>query len=272
MGGRSPGEPEASEAIVLALPEEATLAAWFRVFLAEVNEVDPIRAPQPPPHVEHLWDWHTPEEREHETRIAEIAAKIRDLNAEQARAKGRLDDAAQIANAGIRRSIWADGDDLVAAIGEILSCLGFVVRDIDAEREHGEQKRGDLRLALAGRSGWEAIAEVKGYTGGTKTSDVRQIREYRDRYSGEERRIPSRTWWIANPFRTMDPSDRPAPDSSVGERAADIGAVHVLATDLYKLWARVARGELSQELAAQQLIDAAPGLWSPGALVPGRGT
>ena len=95
---------------------------------------------------------------------------------------------------------------------------------------------------------------------------------FRDRYSGEEKRIPSRTWWIANPFRTMDPSDRPAPDSSVGEKAADIGAVHVLATDLYKLWARVARGELSQELAAQQLIDAAPGLWSPGALVPGKGT
>lgn len=269
---KGPGEPEAQVAIVLALPEQATLAAWFRVFLAEVHEVDRTRVPQPPPRVDTLWDWHTPEERVHHTRIVEIEDTIKDLQAEKTRAKDDLDAATQIADAGVRRSIWADGDDLVAAIGEILSGLGFVVRDLDAEREHGEAKREDLRLTVADRPGWEAIAEVKGYTGGTKTSDVRQIREYRDRYFGEEQRIPDRTWWIANPYRTMDPSNRPVPESTVGERAADIGAVHVLAIDLYRLWARVMRGELEDVRAVQQLLEAAPGLWSLDALHPDTAT
>ena len=64
----------------------------------------------------------------------------------------------------------------------------------------------------------------------------------------------------------MDPSSRLVPDSNVGEASANIETVYVLATDLYRLWASVAAGSLENAQAIQQLIDAAPGLWSPTVL------
>ena len=195
-------------------------------------------------------------------RIAEISDEVERLEAERERIEGDLDAASEKADAGIRRCIWADGDDLVAAVGDILEELGFVVRHMDAEPEQGKPKREDLRLTISDHAGWEAIAEVKSYIKGTRTNDARQIREHRDRYTIEKGNPPNLTLWIANTHRAMDPSSRPAPDSNVSEAAENIGAVHVLTTDLYRLWVLVAAGNLKEAQAVQQLIDAAPGLWS----------
>ncbi|MYA40528.1 MAG: hypothetical protein F4Z31_01880 [Gemmatimonadetes bacterium] len=149
-------------------------------------------------------------------------------------------------------------------MGHILEGLGFVVRDMDAEKRQGEPKREDLRLTLFESTGWEAMVEVKGYTNGTRTSDARQIREHRDLYIKEEGHPPDLTLWVANPYRSIvDPSGRPAPDNNVGESAANIEAVHVLTTDLFRLWALVQWGHIEQEGALQQLVGATPGLWSP---------
>ncbi len=156
------------------------------------------------------------------------------------------------------------GDDLVAAVGDILKQLGFVVRHMDAEQEQGKPKREDLRLTLTDPPEWEAIAEVKGYTRGTKTNDGRQIRQHRELYIKEQSSPPDLTLWIVNTHRGMDPSSRPTPDSNVGEAAANIGAVHVLTTDLYRLWVLVATGKLEKAQAVQQLIGAEPGLWTTG--------
>ena len=115
------------------------------------------------------------------------------------------------------------------AVKEILEELGFAVRDMDAETEQGQPKREDLRLTIPDRSGWEAIAEVKGYPGGTKTSDARQIREFRDRYISETSRAPDLTLWIANTHRHVaDPSSRPAPDGNVGETSPGGVAAQVM--------------------------------------------
>lgn len=263
-----PNAPEVPAAVILTLPTEASLAAWFRAFLADVHEVDPIRVPQPPPRIDHSWEWHTPTERALEERILEIEGEIGDLETDQSEVKVQLAAATRDADAGIRRCVWVDGDDLVAAVRELLTDLGFVVRDMDAGRAPGEPKREDLRLTLADGSDWEAIVEVKGYTRGTKTSDSRQIREHRDRYSAEAGDVPDQTFWIANSYRTLEPTARPAPDGNVNETAMNVGIVHVLATDLYMLWARVARGELRMEQASQLLIDAVPGLWIPDAPGP----
>ena len=257
---------ESEVAIALALPKEASLSAWFRAFLADIHELDRARVPQAPPRLENPSDWYTPDERVLAKRIAEISDKIERLEAEREQIESDLDAASKEADAGIRRCIWADGDDLVSAVGNILEELGFVVSHMDAEQEQGKPKREDLRLTLADRPGWEAIAEVKGYTKGSRTNDTRQIHEYRKRYILKKSRLPDLTLWIANTHRTMDPSSRPAPDSNVGDAAANIGAIQVLVTDLYRLWAFVAAGSLENAQAVQQLIDAAPGLWSPPAL------
>ena len=140
---------------------------------------------------------------------------------------------------------------------------------MDADLPEGEQKREDLRLTLPDRSDWEAIVEVKGYTRGTRTNDARQIREHRDRYIEEERRTPDLAMWLANSFRTIDPSSRPAPDQNVREAAANVGAVHVQATDLYRQWALVAAGRLKPETVVLSLVKAAPGLWTPPSLGSG---
>ena len=261
-----PETPKGWIALALILPKEVDLSAWFRAFLADIHELDPTRVPQAPPRLGNPSDWYTPEERALAKRIAEISDEVERLVAERERIEGDLNAASEEADAGIRRCIWADGDDLVASVGDILEKLGFVVRHMDAGLQQGKPKREDLRFTLADRPEWEAIAEVKGYPKSTKTNDSRQIREQRERYIGKKKSPPDLTLWIVNTHRAMDSSSRPAPDSNVGEAADNIGAVHVLTTDLYRLWALVAAGSLKKTQAVQQLIDAAPGLWSPPAL------
>lgn len=263
---KKPETPKGWIALALVLPKEVDLSAWFWAFLADVHELDPARVPQAPPRLGNPSDWYTPQEGSLAKRIVEIADEVEQLEVERERIENDLDAASKEADAGIRRCIWADGDDLVASVGDILEKLGFVVRHMDAERQQSEPKREDLRLTLVDCPGWEAIAEVKGYTGGTRTNDARQIREYRDRYIIEESRPPDLMLWIANTHRTMDPSSRLVPDSNVGEAAANIGAIHVLATDLYRLWALVATGSIEKAQAVRLLIGADPGRWSLPAL------
>ena len=137
---------------------------------------------------------------------------------------------------------------------------------MDAGLEPNEQKYEDLRLTLPHRPDWEAIVEVKGYTKGTRTNDALQLRKHREHYIVDKGRPPDFTIWLANPFRQIDPSSRPAPVRNVGEAAENIGAVHVLATDLYRLWVLVQTGDLIANDVVQDLVDASTGLWSPKAL------
>ena len=261
--------PEGSASLVLVLPKEASLSGWFRAFLADIHEFDPAKVPQTPPRLGNPADWYTPEERRLAKRIAEIEKEVDQLKAEGEQIVGDLVVASANADAGIRKCIWADGEDLVMAVGRILTDLGFDVGYMDAEQEEGKPKREDLRLALADRTGWEAIVEIKGYTRGTKTNDARQIREHRERYIGENGTPPDLTLWIANTHRTIeDPSSRPVPDRNVGEAAESIGAVHVLTTDLYRLWTLVVAGELQKAQAIQRLTNAVPGLWTHPATGP----
>lgn len=249
--------------IALAIPEGADLAAWFQAFLSDVHELDPTRVPQPPTRISNPLAWYTPEEREWEQRITDIQGEIEQLQHEHQRAEAQLSAATERANVGIRRCLWTDGDELVEAVGEILEELGFVLRNMDAEKGPGEPKREDLRLTVPDRDGWEALVEVKGYPADTKTRDARQIREYRDLYIKEEGHAPDLTLWVANTHKSVeDPSSRPSPTNDVGQRAELIEAVHVLVADLYRLWVLVQAGSLEQSQALQHLIGASPGLWS----------
>ena len=260
------GQP--STPVALLLPADAELVAWFRAFLCDLHESDPCRVPQAPPSLGQPSDWYTPEERDLADRISQIDSDIERLAAEREQLQADLTAEGKRADKGIRRVLWADGDELIAAVGKVLAEFGFKVRDMDAELTDGDPKREDLRLTRDGTHGWEAIVEVKGYTSGTKTNDARQIREHRDHYIEEEGRRPDLTLWLANPFRTMDPSSRPDPDRNVQDAAANVGAVHVLASDLYRQWTRVAAGSHDAETVVDSLVNADSGLWTP----PGLGS
>ena len=255
-----------SNPIALLLPAASNLVPWFRAFLYDLHEVDPSRVPQAPPRLSQPSDWYTPKERALAGRVAQIESEVDRLKNERVELLTRLTEEGGRADQGIRRVLWADGDDLNDAIAEILDDLGFKVCDMDAELSEGEPKHEDLRLRLPSMPGWEGLVEVKGYTSGTRTNDARQIRDHQKRYRNEEGRYPDLTLWLCNPFRTMDePSSRPAPDSNVKEAAEIAEAVHVLASDLYRQWALVASGCLESEVVVQSLVNAEPGLWTPPA-------
>ena len=271
-----PYQGESPRPIALILPETSNLLAWFRAFLIDLHQADPIRVPQAPPHIGQSSDWYSPGQRVLADRISQIDSEIDRLSEERSRLQAELAEEGQRADSGIRRVLWSDGDELVASAKEVFSGLNFAVRNMDEEKTQGEPKREDLRLALPGKAGWEAMVEVKGYTNGTRTNDSRQIREYRDRYFGEEGRQPDLTIWLSNPFRKRDPcglredgaavcSFRPPPETNVVEAAANIGAVYVLTTDLYRTWALVAAGKLNASTIVNSLVTATPGLWTPPA-------
>lgn len=249
-------------ALTLALPKEVDLSAWFRVFLSDVNEVDPARVPVAPPLLGSPSDWYTPLEHQLAEELVQVAAEIKELEDRQSALEADLAAEGELVDIGMRRAVWSDGEDLVAAVIDILTELGFAVRDMDEGLEPGKPKREDLRLTLADLPGWEAIAEVKGYRRGTKTNDALQIRKHRDLYNSENGRLPDQTLWISNPYRGADPSARPAPDSNIEEAATLAGAVYVSAPDLYQLWAYVAHGGMEVAAAAQLLTVATNGIWT----------
>ena len=254
--------------IGIALPQVANLPAWFRAFLIEIHEADPGCVPRTPPRLSNPSDWYTPEESELAARISEIGKEVEQMVVERESLQVELLSVNETADCGIRQVIWADGDDLVVAVENLLTRLGFAVRNMDSERDSGEPKCEDLRLTVDGIPDWEAMVEVKGYTRGTRTNDARQIREHRERYIAEKGRAPSLTLWIANPHREMDPSLRPAPDGNVRDAAETIGVVYVLTTDLYLQWSLVAHGRLDAEDVVGRLINANPGTWAPPASSP----
>ena len=259
----NPGDGGKSGNIALLLPRASNLVAWFRELLFELHEIDSAKVPLAPPRFSQPSDWYTPQETALAARIKETTSEIARLSYEQAQLHTDLAELGVRADRGIRRALWADGDDLVDVVSEIFSDLGFRVRDMDSELRQGEPKREDLRLSLQGDPSWQAMVEVKGYSGGTRTNDARQIREFRERFIKEEGRLPDLTLWISNPYRVVEPSSRPTPDQGVHDAAETVGALHVLIPDLYRQWALVTEGNLEAETVIQNLANAVPGLWNP---------
>ena len=208
-----------SRPTALLLPGVSNLSAWFRAFLCDLHESDPIRVPQAPPRLSQPSDWYTPQEKALADRISQIESEFECLNSERDQLQQNLAAEGERADRGIRRVLWADGEDLVAAVRGVLTALGFTVRDMDAGLRQDEPRREDLRLTLPCVPGWQAIVEVKGYTSGIRTNDARQIREHREHYIAEEGRPPDLTVWLSNPHRRMDPSSRPDPDQNVKDTA-----------------------------------------------------
>ena len=106
-------------------------------FLAEVHEVDPVSVPQAPPRLGRPSDWYTHREALLAQRVAAIADQIDQLGTAQERVKMELATASEQADSGIRRCIWADGDELVETLQHVFGDLGFKVRMMDAEQTLG---------------------------------------------------------------------------------------------------------------------------------------
>ena len=251
------------DVVALHLPSGATLSSWFRAFLTDISEFDRNRVPEPPSLFSDPSHWYTPEEDAIAGAISEIERESARLERERQRLEEELAREGRRADATVRRTIREDGDELVDAVGEMLEEMGFSVEQMDEPKQPHEAKHEDLRLTVANQPDWQAIVEVKSYTKGIKTNDAQQVRMHRDRYIKETGREPNLTIWLVNPYRAMEPSDRPSPDSNVDDTAKIVEAVCVLTTDLYRLWKSLKTGDSAQGDIVGLLVEAKPGLWRP---------
>ena len=119
-----------STTVTLLLPEAANLAAWFRAFLLDVHESDPLRMPHAPPRLSQPSDWYTPEEHRMANRIAQLESKVACLNSERGQLQQSLITEGLSTDKGIRRVLWSSGEELVEAVSVVLAELEFAVRDM----------------------------------------------------------------------------------------------------------------------------------------------
>ncbi|MYB21698.1 MAG: hypothetical protein F4Y29_04100 [Chloroflexi bacterium] len=251
------------DVVALHLPSGASLSPWFRAFLTDISEFDPKRVPEPPSLLSDSYYWYTPEEDAIAGAISEIERERERLERERQRLVEDLARVGSQAEATVRRTIREDGDQLVDAVGEMLEEMGFAVERMDEAKQTHEAKHEDLRLTLAAQPEWEAIVEVKGYTKGIRANDARQVGMHRERYILETGRKPGLTLWLVNPWREMEPSDRPSPDKQIDENAKMVGAVCMLTTDLYLLWKSLKTGDSSPDEIVRRLVEAEAGLLRP---------
>lgn len=101
--------------VALLLPESANLVAWFRAFLFDLHQSDPNRVPNTPPRLGQPEDWYTPLEMQLADQIAKIEVQMTTIAKERGQLQSELLAADIQANAGIRRILWAQSDELVGA-------------------------------------------------------------------------------------------------------------------------------------------------------------
>ena len=256
------GQGKGLPVVTLALPHVNNLTAWFRAFLQDVHQIHPQSVPTPPPRLSQPSDWYTPEQNLLASQMANIGTEIEQLQTSRMRLENEMRIEAERAEAGILRALWNDGDDLVDAVEEILSGIGFRVRNMDNEKSPDESNREDLRLTVPGDDEWEAIVEVKGFPNDTKSSEARQVREYRDLYRDENGRFPDMTLWITNPHRRKDPSSRPPPNPALDEVTRVAETVHIQTVDLFPIWRDVAEDRMESDDAIHLIQSAQPGIWT----------
>jgi hypothetical protein len=205
--------------------------------------------------------WRTPAENraagELDKLNAQRAAILADLDRRQVQLDAELTEAKLAAEANERRLLTAQSDDLLNAVAECLSDLGFDV--IKMDEVHTDERLEDLRVTPPGQ-GWTALAEIKGYGGGGKSNDLLKFGRYWIRYPKEGGKEPDAGWYIVNQFLKDDPGTR-RPILSGNEAAlsifeADYHGLVIDTADLFRLWMAAKDGRLPAEEARSRLVQA----------------
>lgn len=227
------------QASVWLLPEDVDdLLPWVLAALEDWHERYPDRFPALP-------DWPAAEQYRTQAEVAlhaELEAKYADIDrlvneylAEKAAVEERLKQAAAVAATFERALLTEQGEPLATAVGQALAALGFIVRDMDAERE-GQAKKEDFRVTDPDAPAWEAIAEVKGFGKGVRETGLLSLGRWATAYVVETRQEPSARWYIANQFLREDPSTRPAPFETRPDFVETLVETGTLLIDTYALF------------------------------------
>jgi hypothetical protein len=247
---------------------------WIRALLFHWAQWDPERLPG-------LRDWETAAEwmtmRELElsTRLTELGERrdrlLEELASDEARLRQDLLAARSDGNAGPRRILTSQNDELVSAVAQVLRDLGFAAREMDKGLPPEASKREDLRLGLRSKAGWEGIVEVKGYAkSGGKMSDIAQLANHAAHYAVEKGRLPDKRLYIVNGEfdTTATPSMRKLPfsDEDLAPFASD-GGLALMTAELFRLYRD--RESMGTE-AVQRLLVESSGRLPPEYQLPPR--
>lgn len=251
--------------------ETFDFVAWISAALEVWHREDPERFPGPPDWARSR-EWMTREELQLLVAVEEARAELErqqiELGERVAAAESALADAQARHDDQERVLLVSQGDELVVAVRVALESLGFDVEDIDKKRAEEDRERGgmprpkleDLRVSDPGTS-WQALAEVKGYGGGGKTTDFQKIGRFIGIYQSQNNgSLPDATWYVVNQFLGTPPGTRPllmepqAEDVNVFAETAN--GVLVDTRDLFVLCQCVARDELTKDEARRMLMDA----------------
>lgn len=197
--------------IHLALPGDVMdRVAWTRAALKLFRNINPERFQQIPGW-EELPDWSTAKQRQLRDDLEQVKhereAVIAELNERQDQLETQLASASAEADAGLRRLLTAQGDELVEAVTDALAILGFEVEEVDPQADPANRLE-DLRVTDPGAEGWEAIVEVRGYKGGAQLSDLARVERFVRRYRDETGTWPPAVWYIVNQRAGLDPELR----------------------------------------------------------------
>ncbi len=252
------------------LPERPEL--WLSAALEDWHEKTPDRVPAAAGWRSRT-TWQTPEEtavtsaleqlhQERDVAIREFDRRERELDSDRVAVTAAAD-------AGIRRLLTAQGDELATAVAETLRQLCFAVEDVDdaVAATPGSPKVEDLRVSDADDSSWTNITEVKGYAGGAKLSDIQKLGRYAALYLQRAGALPGSRWYVVNQFMNDDPDGRQRPlvgaDEDVTVFAEDGGLV-IDTRDLFRLLNRVAGGQMTAA-EARMLLRGSVGIFQlPG--------
>jgi hypothetical protein len=251
--------------------ETFDFAAWISAALDAWHRDDPERFPGPPDWTRSK-EWMTREELQLKVAVEQAQAELEQqqvaLGKKIAAAESALAEAQARTDNRERILLTGQGDELVDAVHSMLNRLGFDVVDVDKKRAAEDRERGgtprpkleDLQVSDP-ETTWGALAEVKGYVGGGKTSDFQKINRFVGLYQAQNSdSLPDATWYVVNQFLRRPPDTRPQLMEGQAEDievfAESVNGVLVDTRDLFALDRRVAEGDVASETAREMLMSA----------------
>jgi hypothetical protein len=251
--------------------ETFDFVAWISAALDAWHRADPERFPGPPDWARSK-EWMTREELQLQVAVEEAQAELErqhiELGEKIAAAESAIAEAQARHDDQERILLTGQSYELVDAVHSMLDGLGFDVEDVDTKRAAEDRERGgrprpkleDLRVTDPDTS-WQALAEVKGYTGGGKTTDFQKIGRFVGLYQAQNNgSLPDATWYVVNQFLSRPPDTRPLLMENQAEDvdafAESFNGVLVDTRDLFALDRRVAAGEITRKAAREMLMSA----------------
>lgn len=252
-----------SGAVAVALPPDVgDRAEWVRASLKFFQRQNPDRF-QEIQGWEERRTWSTAEERRTRRALVDLdAERQRELDrlaAKQAELRSQLAAAVTAAESGLRRLLTVQSTDLEAAVADALRRIGFEVERMD-DREGAAGNLGeDLRVTDPDVEDWEALAEVKGYRGGARVTDLAGIARHIVRYVLERGHKPSAVWYVANQFANQDPELRPpmlaSQEDELEQWASEFAGLAVDTAELFQLVTAVEEGDVEAPEARRMLRE-----------------